>query len=217
MISTKDLNSEPCLQYDILSNNLKYLMSRDAIDATVLGQKIGVAASTINGIRRGGGNPTLGTIAAIAQYFQLSIGDLTESAIDGNSASQKQRAHHISLIAMKDIAAYLKNNAYAKQMIIAELSDANQDDFFAVSIDNNSLYPLFEKGTLFIVKKTDKALDGDIVLVDFGSNSYCFRRIFIESNNHFFKTLTETLKSPGSRATKFTIIGVVIKAIQNFE
>lgn len=216
MNNTKNSRTDACPQYDILSNNLKYLMNKESIDAGTLGQKIGVAASTINGIRRGGGNPTLGTIAVLAQYFQLSISDLTEKQIDGNTVATK-RAYHIPLIAMKDIPTILKKAKHTDQVIITELNDANPENFFAVSIDNNSLHPLFEKGTLFVVKKTKQVLDGDIVLVDFGNGAYCFRRIFVESNNHFFKPLTDMLQSPGSHAKQFTIVGVVVKAIQHFE
>lgn len=215
VVKTMDSHSEKCQEYDIVAANLRYLMNRDSIDAVTLGEKIGVAASTINSIRRGGGNPTLTTISAIAHHFQLSIGELTEHSIENNSTSLN-RAHHIPLVAMKDISSYLKNTKYSKQMIVAELGDASAENYFSVSIDNNSLYPLFEKGTLFIVKKTKQVLDGDIVLVDFSADSYCFRRIFIESNTYFFKSLTDTLQSSGG-AAKFTIIGVVVKAIQSFE
>lgn len=216
MINTKNSRTDTGRQDDILAHNLKYLMNKNTIDAGILGQKIDVAASTINGIRRGGGNPTLGTVAAIAQHFQLSISDLTEKYIDGDAVPAKS-AHRISLITMKDIPTYLKNPKRAERIMITELGDIHSENFFAVSIDNNSLYPLFEKGTVFIVKKTKQVLDGDIVLVDFGNVSYCFRRIFVESSNYFFKPLTDTLQSPGSHTKQFTLVGIVVKAIQNFE
>lgn len=216
MIKTKNLRMDTSQQDDILARNLKYLMNKNTIDAGTLGRNIDVAASTINGIRRGGGNPTLGTVAAIAQHFQLSISDLTEKYIDGDAIPVKS-AHRISLITMKDIPIYLKNPKRTERIMITELGDTNSENFFAVSIDNNSLYPLFEKGTVFIVKKTKQVLDGDIVLVDFGNASYCFRRIFVESSNYFFKPLIDTLQSPGSHTKQFTLVGIVVKAIQNFE
>lgn len=202
-------------QYGILSSNLRSLMNKDTIDSISLGEKTGVAPSTINSIRRGGCNPTLSTITAIARYFQLSISELTEKIIDDN-LSTRRRACNIPVLAMKNISEHLKKKNYSEQMIVTELEDTTPENFFAVSLDNNSLYPLFEKGTLFIVKKTDQVLDGDVVLVDFGNSSYCFRRIFIESDKYFFSSLNGTLQSSGSHATNFIIVGIVIKAIQNF-
>lgn len=198
---------------DNLTNNLNYLMQIKKIDAAELSKVTGVALTTVNGLRKGGGNPTLSTLQAIADFFQISIGQLTESNISNHSILS--RLIEIPLLEVQELQEFLINGHKFNKTISLEFEKHNHQ-YFAVIMTNNSMLPLFEKGTIFVVSHELLPQDGDIVLVQFYNHTPCFRKIFIEDETYIFGPVSEIVGCEISKSKNFIIHGVVTKAIQNF-
>ncbi len=200
---------------EILASNLRTLMSRFSIDSLELSKKTGIALTTINSLKRGSGNPTLSTLYQLAEFFDVSIGQLTEKNL--SLADKSARIiYEIPLLALDELAEFLKNQSKYKNTISTELDLWEPNRYYATKINNNSMNPLFEKGSIFIIARNIHIHDGDIVLVQFNKHPPCFRKIFIEGKSYFFKPISELISSTVIKDDNFTIHGIIIKAIQHF-
>ena len=199
-----------------LSENLRYLMKAKGLDTPDLYKITGIAATTINSLKKGVGNPTLSTLQILADFFGVSVGQLTEGEINSNSRGFSS-AHEIPLIELGNIIDFLNNCYKPNNAILVELDKQNSSHYFAITLPNNSLAPIFDKGTIFIICKELPVRDGDIVLVQFSQQFPCFRKVFIEDETFFFSPLSEVIGKDVVRSKSFVIHGVVVKAIQNFQ
>lgn len=195
-----------------LTNNLRYLMQKKSIDTAELSDSTGIALTTINNLKRGVGNPTLSTLKILSEFFQVTIGQLTESAL--SNSTTKTTLMDLPLLDIQDVQAFLSGDIRSTSTITIEVETNNQ--LFAVKINNNSLTPLFEKGTIFVVNPTLSPQDGDLVLIKFNNHPFCFRKVFIEDESYIFCPVSDIIGSEASKSKNFTICGIVIKAIQNF-
>jgi SOS-response transcriptional repressor LexA len=214
---SSDINKNIADEADIgmLASNLRSLMSTFNIDSAELSKKTGIALTTINGLKRGAGNPTLSTLYQLAEFFDVSIGQLTER----NLAANDKAAHivyEIPLLALDELYDFLKNQNKYKNSISTELDTWKPNKYYAIRVNNNAMAPLFEKGSIFVITQDAHVYDGDIVLVQFDQHSPCFRKVFIEGKSYFFKPISEIIGDNVIKNTNFTILGIVIKAIQHF-
>ncbi|HLB41614.1 MAG TPA: helix-turn-helix domain-containing protein [Gammaproteobacteria bacterium] len=200
---------------DKLGQNLRYLMQKNMIDTATLSKKIGSAISTINQIKRGSGNPTLETISALANYFNIGIGDLTELELSTNNQTRNV-TFNIPLLNLWELANFLKHPTRYLNTISIELDTLSADQYFAIRISNNSLHPIFEKGAVFILKNDLSPVDGDIVLLNFDDQIYNFRRIFTEANHFYFRKITVDQSLSLEKLDNYSISGVVIQVKQEF-
>ncbi|WP_028389167.1 helix-turn-helix domain-containing protein [Legionella fairfieldensis] len=212
MSSLINKKSNFMLNSNHLTNNLRYLMQKSGIDAAELSKSTGIALTTINGLKRGAGNPTLSTLQTISDFFNITIGQLTENILSDNHG--KNNLVEVPLLEIQEINDLLFNFDNVKTKIAVEVEKSNS--LFAIKLSNNSLAPFFEKGTIFIICPEFRPQDGDIVLVQFNDQLPCFRKIFIEGEAYIFSPVSEMLGSEISKSKNFIIHGVVTKAIQNF-
>jgi SOS-response transcriptional repressor LexA len=190
-------------------------MVRSKIEPVKLFELTGIAVTTINNLKRGQGNPTLSTLQSLAEFFDISIGDLTERDLSAHNL--KKTSSSLVLIDLNTADDYLTGTSQKNlQSISVELEPSLKEKSFAIKITNSSMAPFFEKGTVFILSKNTIAHDGDLVLVKFGNNPVCFRRVLIEEDSYFFSPISELLGKDPYKSKNFTIYGVVIKAIQYF-
>lgn len=194
-----------------LTNNLRHLMQKNGIDATELSKSTGIALTTINGLKRGIGNPTLSTLQTIAEFFNITLGQLTEHSL--SAGGPKNLLTEIPLLDIQEIPEFLSSSDNFKTCLSIE---ADRNNLFAVKITNNFMAPIFEKGTIFIVSPDLQPQDGDIVLVEFNNQLPCFRKIFIEGEACLFSPVSEIIGSEIFKSKNFIIHGTIIKAIQNF-
>ena len=209
-INTKKLIQS--LNSNNLTNNLLYLMKINETDVAELSKATGVAITTINGLRKGSGNPTLSTLQSIADFFKISIGYLTEKCL--SDTKLKFALVEIPLIGIQDLHHFLVDKTNFKTTISLEIE--NIGNLFAVKINNNSMAPHFEKGTVFVISHETLPQDGDIVLVQFNKQTPCFRKIFIEDDLCIFSPVSEIIGTELFKSKNYTLHGIVTKAIQNF-
>lgn len=215
MSTTSPSQITESLNLTLFSENLRNLMFQHKVDVSELNEKTGIAVSTINSLRRGAGNPTLSTLLSLSNFFNISLSDLAESSID-KGIRQDKNLYEIPLIDISEVNSYLNSGIKSQETITDDLQNENPNLCFAIKLNNSSLAPFFEKGTIFIMAIDKKPQDGDIVLVKFGENLPCFRKIYIEGDNYFFKSVSEVINHKAITTTDFLIHGIVLKAIQIF-
>lgn len=213
MSSAITKNSNLKLNANNLTDNLRHLMHKSGVDAAELSKLTGIALTTINSLKRGVGNPTLSTLQTISDFFNITIGQLTESNISGRE--HKSNLVEVPLLEIQEIHSFLDNYDKFNATVIIE-AEKNTGKLFAVKISNNSMAPLFEKGTIFLICPELQPQDGDIVLVQFNNQLPCFRKIFMEEDACVFSPISEIIGSEVSKSKNFTIQGIVTKAIQKF-
>jgi SOS-response transcriptional repressor LexA len=214
---SSDLNKKVSSEADIgiLANNLRRLMHKFNIDASDISKKTGIALTTINGLKRGVGNPTLSTLHLLAEFFNVSIGQLTETNLTDDVKSSRT-VYEIPLLVLDELLIFLKDKNKFKNTISTELDSWKPDKYYAIKINNNAMTPLFEKGSVFVIIHDTQVHDGDIVLIQFDKHPPCFRKVFIEGKSYFFKPISEIIGNNTIKHNDFAIHGIVIKAIQHF-
>lgn len=199
-----------------LSENLKRLMNHKNIDVSQLCEKTGIAATTINNLKRGAGNPTLSTLQALSEFFGITMSQLTETSLSDDYPTSFKPNQEIPICDLHEIDNFLANQNKHKNYMLVDIGQHTRENCFAIKATNNSMAPLFDKGTIFVICKNLMPQDGDIVLVKFSNHLPCFRKVFIEEDTYFFNPVTELLGKELSKCKNFAILGIVIKAIQYF-
>lgn len=214
---SSDLNKKVINDGDlsILANNLRRLMHDANIDSSELSKRTGIALTTVNGLRRGVGNPTLSTLYQLAEFFDVTVGQLAESNISKSTNKLKQ-TYEVPLLSIDELTIFLSDKSKFKDTITTEIESWKQDSYYAIKINNSAMSPLFEKGTIFVLSQDSNVYDGDIALVQFDKQNPCFRKIFIEGSSYFFKPVSEAISDNPIKIDNFIIHGIVIKAIQHF-
>lgn len=166
-------------------------------------------------MRRGVGNPTLATIIAMAQFFEVSLSELTEIDLEKQANSHK-RAKTIPLINLNEIDAFVDKTLDVYDTYTTEVDIFGKKNFFAISINNDYLYPQLSSGTICIVSKDSSPYDGDIALVKINNYAPCFRRVYIEDQGFLFTAISLEQDAVPSNYKCYTIVGILIKIIKNF-
>lgn len=199
----------------LVSANLNYLMRRDGIDVADLNKKTGIAASTINALRRGVGNPTLSTLVALAEVFDITVAELVGMDLS-IKANKTTMAFEMPIIKMSEVSAFIEGQLSTYETYTTEIDTAHSKRYFAITMSNDSLAPHFGMGTVFIICRDEIAEDGDIVLVKIGGHYPCLRKIFIDGDSYSFSPIVMNKEDNLNVYDKFEIIGIVVKSIKTF-
>ena len=107
---SSDLNKKLSSEADvgILANNLRRLMHELNTDASEISKKTGIALTTINGLKRGIGNPTLSTLHELADFFNVTIGQLTETNMSVDN-KKSRFVYEIPLLVLDELTIFLKD------------------------------------------------------------------------------------------------------------
>lgn len=229
---SKNYNNNKDSLVNYLKSNLSYLIKKYNIDNEVLSKCTGIASSTIASLRSRPGNPTILTLHALADFFNVTVDQLISqdcSLLDevGNSAGGGDDINNIIRVPVIDICDAMKW-PFDVQKLYPDEPDADDcklryittnNDInnlcYAVKLDSEVLKPYYMKNTMFIIDPDKQPLDGNIVLIDLhNTNNLTFRRVFIDSGDYYFKPVNPEF---GSMQTydKCKIYGVVIRALQD--
>jgi phage repressor protein C with HTH and peptisase S24 domain len=194
-----------------LGKNIAFLMGKTGIDPQTLSDSTGVGVATINNLKRCSGNPTISTLSALAEFFNVSAGALMETDLSGPSSGEKVKT--LPLINFNDLELYLQNNKVYKNTYSVEVDELDNRSLFAVEITTNSLFPEIESGTICVISQDNRYYDGDIVLLKTKNSHIFFRRIFIASSGFKFSNISLDKNTEIVEYENYTIIGVVLKKI----
>lgn len=197
----------------LTAKNLSYLMDKKKIDVATLCAATKLAIPTVNSLRRGIGNPTLSTLLELANFFEVSLGELTEQNLS-NEKNKHSSARSIPLIKINEINRFLENKLEKIETYTTEIDESSGTSCFAVLVNNDSLYPQFSPGTVLIVSRDEKPLDSDIVLVKIKEHNSCFRKIFINGDHFLFSSVSIENDATLFSYDNYELIGVLLKAIK---
>lgn len=190
-------------------------MSRRGIDTAALSKATGLGTATINSLRRGVGNPTLSTMIELAQFFKISLSELTETDL-AEQGIKSSKTCRIPLIKINEVNKFLSGSLGETETYTTEIDDPDGKMHFAVVINNDSLYPQFSAGSIFIIVKDETPCEGDLVLIKIGTHTPCFRRVFLEGDHYLFSLIHVENDVAPSIYENYQLIGVVSRAIKNF-
>lgn len=200
----------------LTARNLVYLMGKKGIDIATLSDATQLGTATIGSLRRGIGNPTLSTLLTLAKFFDVSLSELTEVDLTSQKTKPSHLAKEIPLIKINDLTKFLDRALENYETYATEIEEVCGRSYFAVLINNDSLYPQFSMGTIFIIAKNEEPYDGDTVLVKVGNHAPCFRKIFIDGDNFLFSPITIENDVSPSIYQHYKLVGVVLKAVKTF-
>jgi len=209
---TVDINEgKQNIDLDFIARQLKTLMLKSNISTKLLSDTTGISISAINNLKRGEGNPTIGTLCSLANFFNIAVGEFL--GIESNVETLKQ----VIPLNVYDLrhANNRKSHFILNSIMIEKPKNANFNNSFGVVINNNSLQPLYEKGTIFIVSLHQPVIDGDIVVVSIHNNTNSIKRCFLKNNSIFLKNITLSGEVDKYQRNEVKILGMVLQIIQN--
>src|SRR3990167_2484645 len=189
-----------------LAHNLNNLMSDKDIDTKQLSVLTGVSISLLNALKRGDGNPTLSTLIALANFFDVSIDSLI--------LSDARKRGTVAIIPVYDMqVAHEINKHIAIKNIYLKIEEDKNISHYAIQLDNSSLMPFFDKGSIFLISTYHQYADGDIVLVRINNEFDVFRKVFIKNKGMLFQHIS--LDADLHSYDDYKIIGFVLRVIHN--
>jgi len=194
-------------ELQILSQNLTRLMQDKNLDSKEISALTGISVSLLNKLKRGEGNPTLGTLISLANFLGVSIDTLVSPTL-----TTQEPVTVIPLYEL-DQAHDVKKAESSKSNIFLKTQEIHNDHLFAVKIKNASLSPFFDKGSVFIISEKQKFTDGDIVLVRINDEYNVFRKIFIKNKGLLFQYIS--LEADPHVYDNYRIIGPAVKVIHH--
>ena len=198
----------------VTAENISNLMKDKGVDAVELSKATGLGIATINSIRRAVGNPTLSTLSSLANFFGVSLAELTEKSGDNGRGSLKN-VKPIPFLKVGDVESFFSTGHF-DDTYTTEIEVDKNETFFAVQINNDTMHPQMPNGSVCIVSKDAEPSDGDIVLVKIYEHTPCFRRVFIDGSRYMFTLISLDRAIAPSLYDNYKILGVVLKSIKVF-
>lgn len=199
-----------------LAVNLKTLMELHSISPTQLSRKTGIGQPVIFRIATGEtDNPKLATIRPIANYFKKSISQL----VGDEPLLSEQVFKYITrvpLINMTDSVDWQnsKNINDDTQYIICDCIVS--ESAFAVRVEDVTMAPQFQPGTILIVDPNRNAKDRDFVIAHNKEHrNATFKQLLIDGDEQYLKPINPDFRtSPIS--DDHMILGTVVRGRQDF-
>lgn len=213
MQSNKKVITNKCLDeanIQFIAHILNSLLDENKISTKALSEATGISIALINNLKRAEGNPTIGTLKSICNFFNISLSELLGLS---NVNDPQKNVEAISLFDLRFCHEKSEENSFDK-MLIEIPKNIMGSDLFGIVINNNALLPLYEKGTIFIATSTPISVDGDIVIARIQNRSNFLKRLFIKKNIFHLKNINidDTIES--FNKDDIEILGVVIQIIQ---
>ena len=169
-------------------NNLLRLCAERNITPTTVARDLQLSTGSPTAWKRGS-IPRGGTLQRIAQYFNVTIDELTEELDDPDSPLHRERGVRVPVTAsvgagipQEMIYTFDQNDPDAWEDIA--LKDAKKGTHFALRVRGNSMSPLIKHGDVVIVRITGDLYDGDIIVACAGheSNEGLIKRLEYRDN-----------------------------------
>lgn len=208
----------------MISENLKKLIEEHNLNTLELARRTGIGQPVIYRIMTGEtDNPKIATVRTLADYFGISVNQLLgENSISSfNKPEDVFTPPQIPLLSFEQVSfwPYLTNNILEKtEKVITDLSSSPH--FYALKVNDNSMAPLFNKGTLLIIDGDKKPKDQDYVIILLKKQKkVVFRQLLFSDKHRYLKPLNPDntqfkiqLFNPKTDSCK----GVLIQAKINF-
>jgi transcriptional regulator with XRE-family HTH domain len=182
------------MTFEKLSSNLNLLMAKARLNANELARRTGIPASSVKKIRNNiNPNPTLATLAPIANYFSITIsqliGDISMPAEERHNinSSHDTTQNTIPLISWNEAHDWPKHSKPGYPTIISERPYSQ--DAFGLIVEEET-WKAFPKGTILLVDPAITPQQHDYVIVSKDNqNTAALKQVLIEDNEIFLKSI----------------------------
>lgn len=153
------------------SSILRKLIDHGKITEVELATRSGVPQATINRLTRiGSHNPRVSTLSKLAEYFNITIGQLSgqEPLFDEGDKQHLLKISKIPVLSWEEVpsvADILQSGAWNNWTITTAIISKSS---YAVKIFNRSFYPTFPYNTILIVDPNKIANDNNYIIISRG-------------------------------------------------
>ncbi len=144
----------------IIAENLQLLVDTSKKLRTEVCKEIGLSYPAFSDILHGRTTPRYDTIKKIADYFGVTIDDLTRPKCSDEPPAK------IPLLGSLDKTDVL-GHIYTSQDVVSD------GEYFALRVAGDSLEPRICNGDIIVVKETQEAVTGDYVVFSFAGDIGC--------------------------------------------
>jgi transcriptional regulator with XRE-family HTH domain len=195
---------------NFLSSNIDFLLRKEKLDVKNLSLLTGIPAPSISRLKKEGVNPTLSTLKPISDYFEVDMESLVYTDLSNENA-QFRKDEQLSIPILSLDGFNLDSPTVLEHISLSGIEASH--NIVGVRVNSESLKPIFRKNTIAIIDTTITAQEGDYVLCAFNQHSpVVFRQVFFEGEKKLFRPIGNVLHD-GQLETDYTIVGVVIKAV----
>lgn len=167
-----------------LSDTLNVLMAKARINSSELARATGLPATTIKRIRNNEQcNPTISTLAPIAQHFSISMSELLGGGVVVSEGGKALPLLTWAEAPLVDTLAL--NNGQPK--IATELHLSKNS--YALPVESDELHP-FSLGGVILIDRAREAKTLDyVVVVKKGMRQAVLKKLIIEGDERYLKSL----------------------------
>lgn len=193
-----------------LGNKIASLLNENRLKQKDLADYLGVAEPTVSDYINNRKTPKLEKLNKICDFFGVSLDTLLERKNEPSQKSvripvYKRIPGDVPLEDVKDIVGF--------ENIPIEMTRGGHE-FFAVSIQSNSMSPKYEAGDVLICRRTDSCLSSDYAIIIVGKSDAILRTIITEPDGLLLEPINSAFPSKFYSNKEVedipvTIIGVV--------
>ena len=201
----------------LIGENISFLIKKQGTDISRLSRDTGIGIATIKNLRRGIGNPTISTLSAIADFFHVTVGMITDSYIFQSPDYTCNNILSIPLVKYSEIESYISNSFLPTTKYITEVDDPKDNSIFAFEVINNAFSPEIERSSICIVSLNEEVNDSDIVLVKIKDYPILLRRVFFGAEGMMFFNLSLEADVSPIQYKKYNIMAVLLKIVKRLK
>ncbi len=196
----------------LVSQRLRYYLKSRSITIRQFSSAVRISTAAISSLRRGIGNPTIGIISQLSNFFGVSIQEFL-----GLSSTARYKAETKSIaIPIYDIHAFdrMNDSAIRKKLLIDISIGAENDKFFGIKPSSEGFSRVFKDNAIFVFTFPDKVADGDIVLFQSKDASNQIKRIYCKNNFYQLRSIDTVDAIEIHPKNETHICGVLVQIIQ---
>ncbi len=178
------------------NDRLKELRSNSGFSQRDFAAQIGLSKSSINMYERGEREPSLETLEAIADFYNVDIDYLMGKSDIKNKYMYNYKQHSptiaqetITFPIIGDIAAGFDKIAVESwegetvEIPLSYLKGHSKDDFFVLSVKGDSMYPFYLEGDKVLLLKQSTVDNGEVGAVIYNDECATLKKVeFIAKN-----------------------------------
>lgn len=205
----------------VLKDILSSLMEECDIDDSQLARETGVPASTISRMRiNSNSNPTASTLRPISKYFSISIsqllGDepLPKDRLPGHQNPSQFTSARMPVINWDNVFSWITNDLNFMSEIQCKWISTEKDvgpKSFALLVNTDTYGLVLKKGSMIIIDPDLPPEDGNFILLSTNDNKLLLRKILVDGNDVYTKSLNPEIKNIKNLQENEKIIGVIIE------
>lgn len=182
-----------------------------------LAGRLNLSHTYLSRIERGEQDPSLDTLASIADALGVSLRDL----ILDREVQEPKAAISIPVLGIVDGGGTHSSSAEVEEYLVvpaSAVSDSGSDSFFALRVKGDAMAPTIPDGSIVIVRRQPSVQSGQIAVVQcpdrFGT---CIRRVYVQDSRLVLQSDNRHYPPVITSRSKVRILGRVTKVLVDLQ